>query len=128
MMRAKWAVALAALLFGIIAATDTWAHGRGRPRVSFGLHLGVPLYGYHYAPPPHYYYPYYGAPVIVQSAPPPVYVERYVEQQPPPADSTGPQGPVQHYWYYCRETETYFPYVKECPGGWQRVVPQAPPQ
>lgn len=126
MTPSKWSLALVALFFGVTVAADSWAHGRGRPRVSLGLHFGVPLYGWNYAPPPYYYYPYYGPTVIMQS-PPPVYVERYVEQ-PPPADSTGPQGPVQHYWYYCRETETYFPYVKECPGGWQRVVPQAPQQ
>jgi len=31
------------------------------------------------------------------------------------------------YWYYCAESKTYYPYVKECPGGWQRVTPQQRP-
>ena len=34
---------------------------------------------------------------------------------------------VDPYWYYCEEAGTYYPYVKECPGGWQRVLPSAAP-
>jgi hypothetical protein len=131
MMRAKWSVALVALFFGVVAAADSWAHGRSRSHITFGLHFGAPLYGWHYAPRPYYYYPYpgpyYPGPALIVQSPPPVYVQRYIEQ-PPPENVTGPQGPVQHYWYYCRESQIYFPYVKECPGGWQRVLPQAPQQ
>jgi hypothetical protein len=122
MTPSKWSLALLALVIGLFAATDTWAHGRGRARLSLGFHFGVPYYGW-YAPPPYYYYPY---PMVV--SPPPVYVERYVEQAPPPADVTGPQPAAPNYWYYCRESQAYFPYVKECPGAWQRVVPEAPRQ
>lgn len=50
-------------------------------------------------------------------APAPVYVERS-----PPAE---PPAPV--WWYWCAEAKAYYPYVKECPGGWQRVPPQAVP-
>ena len=28
------------------------------------------------------------------------------------------------YWYYCESSDGYYPYVKECPGGWQRVAPR----
>ncbi len=38
----------------------------------------------------------------------------------------GAQHP-QGTWYYCAESKTYYPYVKECPGGWQRVTPQPAP-
>jgi hypothetical protein len=31
------------------------------------------------------------------------------------------------YWYYCEESRTYYPYVKECPGGWLPVVPNTAP-
>jgi hypothetical protein len=34
---------------------------------------------------------------------------------------------VDPYWYYCEEAATYYPYVKECAGGWQRVLPSAAP-
>ena len=39
---------------------------------------------------------------------PPVYVER----------SESPGRPTQGWWYYCDESKGYYPYVKECPGGW----------
>ncbi len=67
-----------------------------------------------YAPPPVIYTP---PPVYVQ--PPPV----YVEQPPPPPPA--PAG-ESSFWYYCADAKAYYPYVKECPGGWMKVVPQQP--
>ena len=34
------------------------------------------------------------------------------------------QGAADQYWYFCRGANAYYPYVKECPGGWQRVQPR----
>ena len=97
---------------GIMASNAALAHGRGR--VSLGFHFGFPI-GYYspwyYAPAPAYYYP--PAPVVVQPAQPPVYVER---------SDTVPEGPGT--WYFCRESNSYYPYVKQCPGGWTRVPAQ----
>ena len=65
---------------------------------------------------PWYPYPYYYAPppVIIQQQPP-VYVQ--------------PQQPEDTYWYYCPDPQGYYPYIRECPGGWMKVVPQTtPPQ
>jgi hypothetical protein len=59
--------------------------------------------------PPSYYYP--SAPVYYD--PPPVYIEQAPDAAPQP----------QQYWYYCPATRAYYPYVSECPGGWQRVPP-----
>ena len=28
-----------------------------------------------------------------------------------------------NYWHYCRSAEGYYPYVKECPDGWEQVAP-----
>jgi len=98
------------------------AHFRGSPQVRphsfnrhghFGLFIGAPLVwapGYVTSP---YYYP----PAVVVPSSPPVYIEK--GQAAAPSDS--------QYWYYCRESETYYPYVSECAGPWQRVVPHAPP-
>jgi hypothetical protein len=120
--RALWA--LVALVFlGTTIAESAWAHGkRSRTSVHLGFHFGVPLHPYpwYHAPRTHYY-PYY-APVVVVPAAPPVYIERYAESEPP--RDVAPQ----HYWYYCAEARAYYPYVKQCPGGWQRVAPQPPPQ
>jgi hypothetical protein len=74
--------------------------------------IGMPFwYPYGYYPYPYdYAYPIYSPPVVQESSPP-VYVE--------PAP--------QQYWYYCQSLQGYYPYVRECPGGWQQVLPQPPP-
>jgi hypothetical protein len=56
-----------------------------------------------------YYYP---APTTVIQQPP-VYV------QPTPEE---PQ-----YWYYCQSPQGYYPYIKQCPNGWMKVVPPTTP-
>ena len=105
--------AAAALLAGALASEAALAHG-SRGRLSIGVHLGAPLYwqpwpSYHYYYPPPVYYPQ-----VVVPAAPPVYVER---QAPAPAAEQ------QAWWYYCDATRGYYPYVKECPSGWQKVPP-----
>jgi hypothetical protein len=100
-------LALAVLLVGATVSESALARGR----VFLGFNFGFP--GYYY-PAPYYYYPppYYAAPVVIQNSPP-VYVERN--------DAPAPE--AQSYWYYCAATRGYYPYVKECPGGWQKVAP-----
>lgn len=73
---------------------------------------GTGYWGYGWWGPP---YPYYAAPpVTVHPAP-----TTYIQQEPtPPADG---------YWYYCEKAKAYYPYVKDCPGGWMQVVPQSAP-
>src|ERR1043166_6489083 len=90
-------------------------HFHGGPRVSVGIALGAPLLRPWYAPPPYYYYP----PAVAVPYSPPVYVERG------PADSAA-AAPSQNYWYYCAESQTYFPYGAGCAGAWQPVTPQPP--
>ena len=95
------------LVFLMLASGAALAHGRGR--VHLGFHFGFPLYApywYYPPPPPVYYYP-------IPPASPSVYVER--------------GEPAEHWWYYCEQTRAYYPYVKECPGGWKRVPPAPPP-
>jgi hypothetical protein len=109
MNRAIPVVLLAALLASGSALAGGRHHHHGS-RLSLGFHFGVPL-GYHYwHPAPVYYYP---APVVVQQAPPPVYTER--SDVVPESAGT---------WYYCQESKAYYPYVRECPAGWQRVPAQ----
>ena len=104
-------VVLALIL--VLASGSALAGGRhhGHGRISLGFHFGVPLGWYHpwyYAPPPVYYYP--SAPLVVQPPAPTVFVER---------SDVVPEGAAS--WYFCRESNAYYPYVKQCPGGWQRV-------
>lgn len=62
-------------------------------------------------------YPYYAAPPVVVQEEPPVYIQQAPEPSPPA------------YWYYCQNPQGYYPYMKDCPGGWLTVVPpsNAPP-
>jgi hypothetical protein len=88
-------------------------HGGSR----FGVFIG-PGFGYYgnYWPYWGWGYPYYYPPVVTVPTEPPVYIEQ--------GDSQARQ---QSYWFYCPDTQAYYPYVRECPGGWERV-PAQPPQ
>lgn len=108
------------LILTMFVVGSAWAGPRGWPHhpyprssVQFGLSVGVP-----WVYPPPIYWPYvYAPPVapIVVVTPPPVYVEQ-------PRTSVPVLEPG--YWYYCNEAQAYYPYVKQCPGGWQQVAPQ----
>lgn len=103
----------AALLAGVAvtAVIPALAHGghhHGHTRV--GVFIGDPFWPWWYYPPPFYYNP----PVVVM---PPQSPPVYIEQGNPPSSS-------QNYWYYCRSPDGYYPYVKDCPGGWEKVPPQ----
>lgn len=115
--------ALVVLVLGVIATAPASAFQHGGGHVRFGVFIGpgfgYPYYGYPYYGYPYYGYPYYGYPPYYYPTAPAA-PTAYVEQgsaQPAPAQ---PQG----YWYYCASSKGYYPYVKECPGGWQRVSPQ----
>lgn len=115
------ALALVVMLAGIAAAGSASAHGfRHGPRVNFGFVFSPPAYwGYPY---PYHYYPpaYYYPPAVTAPAEPTVYIER------PENTRAGPEQAQQDYWYYCPEAEAYYPYVKQCAKGWQKVAPQPP--
>jgi hypothetical protein len=73
-------------------------------RARIGVFAGAAVYAPLY---------YYGAhPVYV----PPAQDQIYIERPPDPA-----------YWYFCPGSNSYYPYVSECPGGWELVVPPTNP-
>jgi hypothetical protein len=77
-----------------------------------------PAYPYYYPYYPYYAYDPYYAPASAAA----------VEQQPEQYADSGQQQ-SDSYWYYCQDPQGYYPYVKSCPGGWMKVVPQTtPPQ
>ena len=105
-------LSLAGILLTAAASGSAWAH------TSFGVSIGIPLGGPVYYPPyypPPYYSPYYYYPPAVAAAPP-----VYVQQGPAPQMAAGA------YWNYCRRPAGYYPYVRQCPGGWERVPAQPP--
>lgn len=105
---------VASLLLMTATVGSAWAdHGHFHSHSSVYLGIGVgPYWGpAWYYPPPAYYYP---PTVVVQQ--PPVYIE---QPQAAPAPAAG-------YWYYCPTSKRYYPYVSECPSGWQQVSPTPP--
>ena len=103
-----------------------WGGGRGgywggRGRWGYPYGWGYP-YWWDYSYYPYYYpysYPYYD----------PYYYGGYGEPPVPPQAVTPPAESRQQqpsYWHFCRNPEGYYPYVKECPGGWMTVVPPKP--
>ena len=120
MKTTRTVLALALLTAGFLAAEPAMAWHHGRARVGVGFYFGVPVSGFPYYYPPYYaYYPPYYPPAVVVQPQPTV----YIEQGGAPAAAPAP-APAANYWYYCAGSRTYYPYVKECPGGWQRVAPQ----
>ncbi|HEX6005435.1 MAG TPA: hypothetical protein VFZ14_15735 [Burkholderiales bacterium] len=114
MKSAKLLLLAVVALSGAAGAAPALAHGH----VRFGVVIGGP--GYWYYPSPYYYYPppyYYPPAVVTVPSSPPVYVER---SEVPQSERTG------GYWYYCPDSKTYYPYVKECASPWQRVDPRPP--
>lgn len=109
----RWIISVAVLL-AAAAGGSAWAGGHHHHHhhrhhgAHWGLYVGVPLglalYGassLYQAPPP----------VVVRPAPQ-VYIEQPTFRAPP-----------QTYWYFCSNPQGYYPYVAQCPGGWQRVLP-----
>lgn len=129
---------LPVLLGGGTASAHDHRHYWGRHHGSVGIYFGPvwPRYGYS---PRYYYPPEYYPPVVVAPPPAPVYIERTdippVLTMPPPTPAAAP-APVappvvaapESYWYYCSDPQGYYPYVKSCPLGWQKVAPAVPPQ
>lgn len=109
------------LAVGVAAVVGSGNALADRGRVHFGLYFGVPIWGPSYYYPQPYPYPYYYPPTVVVPSAPPTYVEQ-------PAPHAVPAQPQQSWWYYCPAAKAYYPYVRECPSGWQRVAPQPPPQ
>jgi hypothetical protein len=104
----------------------SFSHGHSHSRTNLGIYLGGGYYGGGFYGPgyygaygfgnPFFYPPYYNyPPVVVAPAAPPVYVEQR---------NAVPAQPQTNYWYYCRNPDGYYPYIKECPNGWLQVVPQ----
>jgi len=74
-------------------------------------------YGYGYSYPYTYVAP---APIYVE----PAYVQPQIVDVQPQQVVTAPSSD----WYYCRRSKAYYPYVRSCAAGWERVptTPSAP--
>jgi hypothetical protein len=111
-------LAVSSMLFADAALAQRYGrHGGGRAH--FGIYLGGPLYAPGFYPPSYYYPPYYPGyypPAIVMPSTPPVYIENN-----PPAIPARPPG---QWWFYCSDSQAYYPTVAQCASPWQLVSPQ----
>ena len=126
------------ILLACVSASNTWAHGRYfGPRVSIGFGVGFGSYGYPFpigygrSYYPASYYPYqtvYYPEVMVETVATPAPVTVYVRQtNGTPVSSVQPATSTNGSdWYYCHNPDGFYPSIKACPGGWQRVPAQAP--
>lgn len=69
---------------------------------------GWPGWGFYWAQPPVRVY------VPARHPPHVVYIEPGTRRNRP------------YYWYHCSSPKGYYPYVKQCPPGWVKVVPHPP--
>ena len=109
-------------------------YGFGMPFNSFGFYsgrgVGIGFYNsYTGFGPYRYFEPYYplggywatspvfSSPMVLAPTRAPTYIQRN--------EVSGPaQAQQRNYWYYCRNPEGYYPYVKQCSGQWIKVPPQ----
>lgn len=111
----------ALLLAALLVTSDVLAHrGSSHRHARIGVVIGSPwAVPWSYSD---YYFPYtytYSSPPVVVLPSPPIYIEQ----------STAPQVNGQqegYWWHYCQSARAYYPYITECPQGWQRVPPQPP--
>jgi hypothetical protein len=114
----KRALLVVALLAGGMASIPAWADHWGRPRAHFGVVIGAPLFWHPWYYGPRYYYDYGGPPVVIRQEPP-VYIEK---------DAAGAEPDAAQYWYFCPDSKTYYPYVKQCASPWKKEIPHSPSQ
>jgi hypothetical protein len=131
----KVAALLVLLVFGAAASEPAMAQHHGGVR--FGVNIGIPLFGLGYYPPYAYPAPAYAYPAPAYVYPAPAYsypAPAYAYPGPAMGPSgayaeqgyaqTAPAQAQQQDWYFCAGSNAYYPYARECPGGWQRVPSQ----
>ena len=105
----------------LLAGTPLMAQAGVHVYVGGGYHYHYGYRGPHYYAPYYGYYGYYGpayyySPGYYYPPPQTVYAE---------PETTVVQAPA-NYWYYCAAAKAYYPYVSNCPGGWEAVPAQTP--
>lgn len=112
----QWGAKLLLLVATFSSVSNAWAdHRHSHSGVRYGVGVVVaPRWDPWFWGPP-YPYPYPSYPPVIIERSPPVYIEQ-------PQAIPEPAQPA--YWYYCAESNNYYPYVQRCPEGWQRIEPQ----
>jgi len=105
-------------------------HGGGHAHVGVGFYFGPGWgwgYGYPYASPYPYYYPgYYPPAAAAVPSSPPEYIEQGDVNGGEAADTGDAGATAPGVWFHCSKPDGYYPYIKDCPGGWEQVPAQPP--
>jgi len=140
-MRGTLLLTLAATMLAASPQADAGGGHRHHHRARVGLYIGAPvlLAPLWVSPHPYYYYP---PPVVVRERvivrEPLLFYDEHGRPVPPesrsapaqpqaPAQSPPQQGAAAPVWYFCADSQTYYPYAQNCASAWQRVVPHPPP-
>lgn len=131
---------LAVATIALLAPSLSHANGRHYhgSRIGVGINLNLFSGFYHrpYYAAGYYGYPYYYREVVVNPVvvtnpqPTVVYVESSPSNYPSaPSNQISNTPPVQseNVWYYCHNPDGFYPSIKSCPAGWQKV-PARPPE
>lgn len=112
-MRAKflWVVLVGLLSGSAWADRDGRGHRHSHGHAHWGIQIGTPW-------PSRPVYPYWPR---IHVPPSIVYIEQIPAVVPAPA--TGVPMLEPGYWYYCKESDAYYPQVKQCAGDWHKVSP-----
>ncbi len=123
-MKASLKSGLAALVFAATLSSPVYAqHGHGGGHGGGwglgGLVVGAAIFGLAAQSAYQYSYPYpYQNPYPSPYEPPaPIYVQPAYVQPPQQAMAV----PAMASWYFCRDSQAYYPYVQSCAAGWERV-------
>ena len=139
------AIMLAIIAAGSLAAAPAWAE-RGRGHGHGGGHFWGPFAGFLlgsaivysatqpravYFGPQVSYWPYGPANTVGPTYyVDPIYVAPPLASIPPPppgASQVSALGmPGSEWWYFCKDPNGYYPYVRECQSGWEKVSPTPP--
>jgi len=115
----------------VVASVLVIAAASADARVVVGTRVYIgPYWGPYWGPGPYWYPPYYYPPAYYPPPAPyptPLVTEPQSFIQQAPFEGT-PAAESVSYWYYCEGAKAYYPYVRECPGGWLEVVPPVAPE
>jgi len=122
---------VAALAVAGGASVPALAHGGhgghgGHAHVGVGFYFG-PGWGWGYPYPYPYYYPgYYPPAAAAVPSSPPEYIEQGDVNGGEAADTGDAGATAPGVWFHCSKPDGYYPYIKDCPGGWEQVPAQPP--
>jgi hypothetical protein len=110
------------VILGAVGGAEAWDRGvHGRPVVRGAVVVGPRGWRPGWGP-----YRWWGPRVFVAPplvvAPAPLVVVPPPVVAAPPLAAVGPQTPPAA-WYYCADSNAYYPSVTQCPSGWVAVAP-----